>query len=157
MYLTAKQETHDFLMVSGLFNTGVVYLWNSLRKYLKLCKGSVNFKKNLKAKMPDEYLKQKWSVTCTFQFTLFSLYFYCIYILYCSLKTHFFGSVQQNFIVSVMYFVFPPHKILGCQYPCLPVLASDLFWQCRIFVPSFHSLRMDWRPKRLKSLGLWFL
>jgi len=41
------------------FQYRIVDLWNLLDKDLKLCKGSMNLKKNLKAKMLDEFLKQE--------------------------------------------------------------------------------------------------
>jgi len=41
------------------FQDRIVNLWNSLDKDLQLCKGSVDFKNNLKAKMLDEFLKQE--------------------------------------------------------------------------------------------------
>ena len=37
----------------------IVNLWNSLDKELKLCKDLANFKKTLKSKVLDEFLKQK--------------------------------------------------------------------------------------------------
>ena len=84
-----------------------------------------------------------------FIFIVFLLY---IDILYCSLKPPFLGVCNEVSFVSVMYFVLPPHKILGCQYPYQCSYVRSIL----TIVPSLHSLRMDWRPKRLKSLGQCF-
>ena len=41
------------------FHYRIVNLWNSLDKELKLCKDLANFKRTLKSRMLDEFLKQK--------------------------------------------------------------------------------------------------
>jgi len=41
------------------FQYKVANLWTSLHKDLKLCKGSVNFTKNLKANILEQFLKQE--------------------------------------------------------------------------------------------------
>ena len=66
------------------FHYRIVNLWNSLDKDLKLCKDLTNFKKTLKSRMLNEFLKQNKKVL-THSFIHFTVHIYFLIVfIYCT-------------------------------------------------------------------------